>query len=87
MTKQIQISKKRMQELATELSCLRLAFLNEGMYITSHAMHDVVREMGWEMADIINGNHPTKLADEVAEIVDDLREAVEDEPVGDPDTG
>lgn len=61
------ITYQTMQELALELALLQNNLMEAGMLKTFHAIQGATKQIGWEMAEIIEGNHVTKLLDTVKE--------------------
>lgn len=55
------LSHKDMTDVASELSLLKNKLLSMGLYKTYHAMDSATQVVGYEMAEIIEGKHPTKL--------------------------
>lgn len=56
-----EITHEGMRDLATELCLLKNRLLSVGMYKTYHAIDSATKAIGWEMAEIIEGKHVTKL--------------------------
>lgn len=56
------ITYAQINEITSKIALLHSELMNLGLMKTGHAMHEAVRQVGWECAEIISGDHPTKLS-------------------------
>lgn len=55
------VTNEDLTNVAIELSLLKNKLLSMGLYKTYHAIDSATQAVGYEMAEIIEGKHPTKL--------------------------
>jgi hypothetical protein len=61
MAKQFTITHEKTRELILKCVNLQQELMREGLFETYHKMHDVTRAVGWEVAQVLEGKHVTKL--------------------------
>jgi hypothetical protein len=62
MNKTITYDKTR--ELTSRILTLQNDLMKAGLVLTFHKMHEVTKQVGWEIAEIIEGKHHLKLEEE-----------------------
>ncbi len=60
------ISYQNLRDLALSLSITKNTLLTLGLIKTYHALDSATKEIGWEMAEIMEGNHPLVEIDTVS---------------------
>ena len=61
MPKKSKLKVNHLTDLASRAALLKNEFIAAGLYKTYHAMDGVTKAIGWEIAEIIEGKHVTKL--------------------------
>lgn len=56
-----QITRKELDDLANQCVVLQERLMRAGLYKTAQVAHNTTRAVGYEMAEIISGKHPTTL--------------------------
>jgi hypothetical protein len=52
---------KEIREINLQCVQLKSKLMELGLFQTAHAMDEVTKKIGWETAEVIDGNHPVKL--------------------------
>ena len=62
------ITREQIDQVLSDITMMQYRLGQMGMWETYQAMHEVTRLSGYEAAEIIVGDHPTKLTEEVVSI-------------------
>ena len=54
---------KTIHDLILRMTNLHNDLMKAGLIKTYHAMHEAVKQVGYEAAEIMDGDHPTKLVE------------------------
>ncbi len=57
MSKQ-KITAKELMEVALEITLVQDRAMRVGLFDTRNLLHEAVKKAGWEIVEIINGEHP-----------------------------
>jgi len=55
------INYKEIREVSLEVVSLYNKLMSLGLYKTASIMHEVVKQIGWEVSEVIEGKHVTRL--------------------------
>jgi len=63
----MEITRAELDKVLSEMTLLHNKLMKMGLYRTYQAMHLAVKEIGWEISDIVSGEHPTGLEENLKE--------------------